>query len=370
MKVHQISFEELAAQKIPTPYDAFIDAAKNVEIQSSFIKHYSKIHNGEFSNIIVSISGGADSDRVIDLVERIGYQKSTSVRYVFFDTGMEYKATKDHLDELEQKYGVKIERFHAMTPVAVAVKKYGYPFVSKQVSENIYRLQKHGFKFEDRPFEELLKEYPRCKSALRWWCNLCGEKSQRNICHNKWLKEFLVAYPPQIKISKKCCIEAKEKTAQQITKKSSADLSIVGLRKAEGGSRFTIKSCFSEVSFGCSTLRILFWFKKADCEAYDDIFDIHHSCCYSKYGLDRTGCACCPFGKYFERELEAAKKYEPALYRLAMMVFAPSYEYTRKYREFATMKNGEERRRKNEAKRNDHDAGQGSVLPYPAVNRR
>lgn len=331
---------------IPTPYDVFIDAAKNEEIQAAFIKHYKKIHDGEFQNILVSISGGADSDRVIDLVERIGYPKTTSVRYVFFDTGMEYKATKDHLDELELKYGVKIERFHAKTPVAIAVKKYGYPFLSKQVSECIYRLQKHGFKFEDRPFEELLQEYPRCKSALRWWCNRWGEKSMRNISHNKWLKEFLVTNPPQIKISKKCCVEAKEKTADYIVKTASADLSIVGLRKAEGGSRFTIKSCFSEVSFGCSTLRILFWFKKKDCEAYDDIFDIQHSCCYSKYGLDRTGCSCCPFGKFFERELEAAKQYEPALYRLAMMVFAPSYEYTRQYRAFAKMKNEEIKKEK------------------------
>ena len=84
-------------------------------------------------------------------------------------------------------------------------------------------------------------------------------------------------------------------------------------------------------------MRPLFWFKKQDCCDYDILFGVEHSLCYTLYGLRRTGCACCPFGKDFEKELEAAKKYEPALYRLANMVFRQAYEYTRQYREFAKM---------------------------------
>lgn len=52
------------------------------------------------------------------------------------------------------------------------------------------------------------------------------------------------------------------------------------------------------------------------------------------HGLDRTGCACCPFGKFFERELAVAEQFEPNLYRAAIHVFGKSYEYTRQYREF------------------------------------
>lgn len=63
-------------------------------------------------------------------------------------------------------------------------------------------------------------------------------------------------------------------------------------------------------------------------------FDIQHSRCYSEYGLKRTDCAGCPFGRDFEFELEVIKKYEPKLYKAVNKIFGDSYEYTRKYKEF------------------------------------
>ena len=59
------------------------------------------------------------------------------------------------------------------------------------------------------------------------------------------------------------------------------------------------------------------------------------------YGLTRTGCACCPFGRDFEAELTAAKEYEPKLYNAALHVFGPSYEYTRAYRAYADARDTE-----------------------------
>ena len=53
-----------------------------------------------------------------------------------------------------------------------------------------------------------------------------------------------------------------------------------------------------------------------------------------RYGLSRTGCAGCPFGRDFEFELEVIKHYEPKLYKAVNYIFGDSYEYTRKYREF------------------------------------
>lgn len=40
------------------------------------------------------------------------------------------------------------------------------------------------------------------------------------------------------------------------------------------------------------------------------------------------------FGRNFEQELEAAKKYEPKLYAAATKIFGKSYEYTREYKKF------------------------------------
>ena len=52
--------------------------------------------------IMVSISGGSDSDITMDMFERLGYDEGEVV-YVWFDTGLEYDATKRHLKYLEQK---------------------------------------------------------------------------------------------------------------------------------------------------------------------------------------------------------------------------------------------------------------------------
>lgn len=80
---------------------------------------------------------------MLDIVTKIDTKKR--VKYVFFDTGIEYQATKDHLDYLEKRYGITIIREKASMPIPLAVKKYGQPFLSKNVSDMIYRLQKHNF---------------------------------------------------------------------------------------------------------------------------------------------------------------------------------------------------------------------------------
>ena len=327
----------------------FLDSLKDLpitfEIQAAFIKAWGKIHGygndgtglkpfTMYPKIMVSVSGGADSDIVIDMIERIGYPLS-QVNYVFFDTGLEFKATKDHLQFLEQKYGISITRMRVPVPVPLGCKKYGLPFLSKQVSEWINRLQRHNFKWEDKPFEELMDEYPRCKAALRWWCNEWGEKSKINISNHKYLKEFLIENPPTFPISAGCCVGAKKRAAHKAEIEFDPDLSITGVRKYEGGARaIAYKSCFDDIPCGCSFLRPIFWFKVSDKNAYENAFDVIHSECYSKYGLKRTGCACCPFGKDFEAELAAAEKFEPNLYSAALHVFGKSYEYTRKYYEY------------------------------------
>ena len=77
---------------------------------------------------------------------------------------MEYQATKEHLDFIEQKYGITIERVKPDKPIPTCVKEYGVPFLSKYVSEQMMRLQAHHFQWEDEPLEVLLQKYFEFKS--------------------------------------------------------------------------------------------------------------------------------------------------------------------------------------------------------------
>lgn len=293
------------------------------------------INNPKYNIVVVSISGGADSDDVLDLCYRLDVDKKC--RYVWYDIGLEYQATKDHLTYLEQKYNIKIIRKRAIKPIPVSCREFGQPFVNKRVSDYIARLQKYNFGFEDEPFDALLKRYPRCKSALKWWCNRwgkSGENSQFNISQNSYLKEFLILTPPKFKISKKCCDFAKKYVAHSVINENNADLNIFGVRKSEGGVRATaFKTCFNEGD-GVDSFRPIWWWDDSDKVDYEQSLGIVHSDCYTRYGLRRTGCVGCPFARNLQEELDVVKVYEPKLYNAINFVFKDSYEYTKKYRDF------------------------------------
>jgi 3'-phosphoadenosine 5'-phosphosulfate sulfotransferase (PAPS reductase)/FAD synthetase len=136
------------------------------------------------------------------------------------------------------------------------------------------------------------------------------------------------------KISNKCCDWVKKNLAHSIVRGGGYDLSCVGIRKAEGGIRAAShKNCFSQGD-GNNEFRPVFWLRDSDKEEYCNHYNVDHSACYSEYGLVRTGCFGCPFGKRFEEELEAISRYEPKLHKAAEHIFADSYEYTRQYLKF------------------------------------
>lgn len=317
----------------------FLNTQDDITIVDSFVKANSVINSPLYKTILCSVSGGSDSDVVLDLISRVDLNKK--VKYVWFNTGLEYQATKDHLDYLEKKYNITIERERAIKPIPLTCKEYGQPFLSKYASEQIMRLQKHNFKWQDRPYEELVEEYPKCKSAIKWWTNQYTvennfEKVSRyDIDYNKYLKAFIIKHPPTFKISNKCCHFAKKGVGKQLEKKFNADLQIIGVRKAEGGIRATAyKNCFSLNNEKADNYRPIFWYKDNTKKNYEIKFNIKHSDCYTKYGFTRTGCCCCPYGRDIDKELEVTRIYEPNLYKAVCNVFKDSYEYTRKYREF------------------------------------
>lgn len=284
--------------------------------------------------IVCSISGGSDSDIVMDLIEKL--KDNCSIRYIYFDTGLEYAATHKHIDYLKQKYGVDIEKLPAATPIPLGCKKYGQPFLTKKVSNYVSRLQRHNFTWEDKPFSNLFAQYPCCKAALQWWCNDYGSKSRFNISAIPYLKEFLIENPPSLPISDKCCEGAKKKPLSQCIALYHPDLRINGMRQDEGGMRSLVyHNCYSPAtdSRGAEYRPLFFW-NDEDKRIYKKHYQIQYSDAYEVYGLTRTGCAGCPFASGFENELQVIHQYEPNLEKAVYSIFKDSYAYTRNYRDF------------------------------------
>lgn len=288
-------------------------------------------------NIIrVAYSGGSDSDTVMHLLLKNGY----NVKGVLYDTGIEYQATKDHVEWMRSQ-GYDIDVVKAVRPVPTSNKQYGHPFISKRVSDYLSRLQRHGFDFQSDghlDFETLYKKYPRAKVALKWWCNEWGgdKFSRFDIKYNKGLKDFLIEYGLPFKVSDKCCEGAKKLPIKVYSKEHNVDLMILGIRKSEGGARAgAYKACYlPEKKYTYSMYMPLFFWNNEMKEWYDNKYDVHHSDCYSVYGLKRTGCAACPFGQNFLEEMDLLEQFEPRLAKGINNIFSPTYKWTVKYREF------------------------------------
>lgn len=310
----------------------------NPHIQGAFLKAIGYLDDDK--KYAVSVSGGSDSDVVVDFLYQCGY--THKVDYVFFDTGIEYQATYEHLDYLEDRYGIFIQRVRANKSIPACCKEYGIPFMSKYNSEMLARMQEIKFPFEDRPYSELLKDYPDQKSAMQWWCNMFNEGSFFNIKRKRMLKEFLIENPPKFKISNKCCHYSKKVTAHQFNVDNDIDVVIMGLRRYEGGVRgMSISKCYNPGRKGRRNGQFvpdkyypIFWLTDTDKKEYNQYYKICNSACYTKYGFTRTGCACCPYGLDCEKERERIKVFEPKIYNLTERVFGSSYDYTKKFYEF------------------------------------
>lgn len=121
-------------------YADFDAPAKFHAIQSIIAKHLK-----QHPKAICSYSGGADSDILIDLIERTREAFGLPpVKYAFFNTGLEMKATKDHVKDVARKYGVEIDQFRPKVNIVTASRTYGIPFVSKIMSAGLSEWQKKG----------------------------------------------------------------------------------------------------------------------------------------------------------------------------------------------------------------------------------
>lgn len=330
-------------------YADFEPAQKFQAIQSIIVKRLK-----EHPNAICSYSGGSDSDIMIDLIERTRQTfKLPPIHYAFFNTGLEMKATKDHVKKTAEKYGVKITEYRPKVNIVTATRKEGLPFVSKIMSYGLNEWQKKQVPLsiadeydqaEDKAAkrQELRERYPHCESVINFLCccNSAGEPRpniQLVINSSKYMRDFIGEHPPDFKISAKCCEYCKKQLAHSVQK--DFDMVITGERRDEGGMRSVPRKdntalCFTETSDGRFRLRPLYYVSDVDKEWYKEYYKVRYSDAYEVYGLTRTGCCGCPISYKAVDDLEKIRPYEPVLVKAAWNVFGASYRYRKLYNKY------------------------------------
>ena len=321
----------------------------------------------EHPNAICSYSGGSDSDIMIDLIERTrAIYNLPPIKYVFFNTGLEMKATKDHVKAIAGKYGVEIIEERPKVNIVTAVREHGVPFVSKIMSAGLEGWQKKNIPLsiadeydqaEDKAAkrQELRERYPKCESTINFLCccNSAGEPRpniQLVINSSKYMRDFIGEYPPDFQISAKCCDYCKKQIAHRVQK--GYEMVITGERRDEGGMRSVPRKdntalCFGETSSGQFRLRPLYYVSDADKAWYKEYYRITYSDAYEVYGLTRTGCCGCPISYKAVDDLEKIRPHEPNVVKAAWNIFGKSYEYRAKYNQYKadrTAKTGEKKR--------------------------
>ena len=365
--------------RVYTDRPAYADlpsAEKFQAIQGIMITHLKR-----HPNAICSYSGGSDSDILIDLIERTRTMFNTlcerevltPVKYAFFNTGLEMQATKRHVKEVAEKYGVEIEEFRPKVNIVKATREHGIPFVAKIMSAGLEGWQKKGIPLsiadeyaqaEDKiaKRQELKERYPKCQQVINFLC-CCNSKGESRpdiqlvINSSKYMLDFIREYPPDFRISAKCCDYCKKQIAHSVQK--DYEMIITGERRDEGGMRSVPRSeqwnetntmCFSETADGKYRFKPLYYVTDKDKAWYKEHYGIRYSDAYEVYGLTRTGCCGCPISHKAIDDLEKIRPYEPNVVKAAWNLFGKSYEYRQKYNAFKTKKMAAEKQAKEKNK--------------------
>lgn len=239
--------------------------------------------------VYIAYSGGKDSTVLAHIIYSMGYE----IPMRFVNTRNEFKSIIEHVNYMKSM-GYKIEQLLPdLTPKQV-IDKYGYPVVSKSVSNAVYYAKKN------------VKDG---KDTLRVR-QLRGLEKGSKFNKAKW--GFLL--DSDIKIADHCCNELKKKPLKKY-EDVSGRRPIIGTMASESMLReknYLKHGCvnLTENKEQCTPLG--FWTEK-DIWEYIDRYNVKIADIYQTES--RTGCVACAFGMEFDKDrFKRLKEIEPKKY--------------------------------------------------------
>ena len=245
-------------------------------------------HFGE-DKCYISFSGGKDSTVLLHLVRNL----YPNIEAVFVDTGLEYPEIKQFVKGFDN---VTIIRPKMMFNEVIT--KYGFPIISKEVSEAVYNARLHlqdGKKYK--------QHYEKLMGILK---TKDGKPSPYNC--KQW--SFLLKAP--FKISNRCCSVMK-KVPAHLYHRQTGKVPFVGTLAEEIRLRtqqYLKQGCNGFETKIPTSIPIAFW-KEQDVlqYIYDNKLDVAKvygtvQCDKDGYfttGVSRTGCMFCGFGCHREQ---------------------------------------------------------------------
>lgn len=269
--------------------------------QARIIEWYQK-NDGR---VYVSFSGGKDSTVLLNIARQI----YPDIPAVFIDTGLEYPELREFVKTVPNVTWIQPEMNFKKV-----IQTYGYPLISKEVSQKIYEARQKpdgavAARFDDN--SEHNKKYSNRYSMSKW----------------TWLKES------DIPISHKCCVVMKKKPAKKYEKESKNNpiIATMACESALRKSNWLRNGCNSFDGKRPVSQPMSFWTEQ-DVLQYLKEYNIPYASVYGEIvednsgrlhttKCDRTGCVFCGFGCHLEKEpnrFQRLKETHPKLWNYCM----------------------------------------------------
>lgn len=260
------------------------------------IREFYEYFNGE---VYVAFSGGNDSLVMLHIIRSM----YPDVKAVFVDTGVEFPEVRKFVKTFDNVIFLKPQKNFSQI-----ITDYGYPIISKDVSNSIRLARKNIIEGKDtyrvRQFD--------------------GSQKGSRFDKSKW--KFLLDAP--FKISEQCCDELKKKPFKKFEKGTGLK-GYIGVLASEGGVRLQgyLKTGCNNYRFGNSK-PLGFWTHQ-DILQYIKIYNLNMCPVYGDLIFDearnklvvtgepRTGCMGCMFGCHLEKSpnrFERMKISHPHMY--------------------------------------------------------
>lgn len=248
--------------------------------QTRILEWYTKFEG----KVYISFSGGKDSTVLLDLARRM----YPNIEAVFLDTGLEYPELRNFVKSIESVRWLKPEMNFKQV-----INTYGYPLISKEVADNVYRARRGS------------------KNAIDRMNGLNPDGTLSSFKKGNIKYKYLLDAP--FDISNKCCNVMKKKPAK-IYEKETGNKPIIATMACESTFRKT-----GWLQVGCNAFSkdrptsqpMSFWteqdvlqyikqFNIPYASVYGDIVEDDNGKLYTTL-CDRTGCVFCGFGCHLEK---------------------------------------------------------------------
>ena len=266
-------------------------------------------------NVCISFSGGKDSTVVLDIARKT-YPK---IKAVYCDTGLEYPEIKQFVKSFSN-----VEIIRPKMVFADVIKEYGYPIISKEISEAIYAVRNNT----------------TCKGTID---KMYGNKTQDSRFN---YSKYLPLLDVDFKIGNRCCSIMKKQPLKSYSKKignkpivcTMAEESMLRTQKwlQEGCTIWEGKNTSCKPISFWTNQDILQYIKENNlpiASVYGEIVETidgnaEQMCiegCGNKLkctGCQRTGCMYCGYGAHLEKKGEKRfvklKQTHPKIYDFVM----------------------------------------------------